>query len=221
VEVAYVMDPDPSTDRLWRLSRPLDRDKDKPWDPEDFYDPKFLEENGAVISAGILYFGLRFWTPDTETWDEPDNVRQVGVARGPEPPEVRWDSTRVYDPDFSMHVGVRRTGQKIEEVLPSAVKIILIVAPDRRRRSGCWLVQEMGAEDTQASLSNPAGFPEAPGLMKVGSEWMRYSAVKSGAFEMDRRGFLDTTAAKHAAKAPVRWGERFATAVYLPCYRED
>jgi type II secretory pathway pseudopilin PulG len=64
---------------------PLDPDRDLAADPERF---SIAATPVTALVTGVLYFGVRFWTPDTTDWDAAPGNKDKGG------PEEIWDSTR-------------------------------------------------------------------------------------------------------------------------------
>ncbi len=70
-EIAYVMDADPKSGRLWRGIRTFDRrNRESILNADEIGNTasNFFRQNFRAVDTGILWISFRFWTPYTNTW---------------------------------------------------------------------------------------------------------------------------------------------------------
>jgi hypothetical protein len=135
-------------------------------------------------------------------------------------PEDRWDSTRRADPDFYFH-RAQTDLQTPDFVYPEIVQVTVTVESMPPDLHGIRLLDMADERASGLRLSHARNLPEAPGAVKIGSEWIEYGQ-KSGSDLMNlRRGARGTKAQSHSGGAPVHYGETFTTEVRIAAYRES
>ena len=218
-EVAYVMDPDPEKNILWRAVRPFDRDTG----------PTLLRTTGyerqlpalfRPLEKGVLQVRYRFWTQYTTTWDERQPIRQTGPgSKAGSGPETRWDSTRHRDKSFHFH---RKDFERSNPdfVYPEIVRITAVLESTVSAVEGIRLAEEAGPVATSLRLSGTRGLPDPPARVKIGAEWIEYGGMTLTELTNLKRGLFGTSKMGHGPGAVVHFGEEFSTEVRIAAYRE-
>ncbi|MEK7467497.1 MAG: prepilin-type N-terminal cleavage/methylation domain-containing protein [Planctomycetota bacterium] len=212
-EVVYCFDPDGNSGKLYRGRFDFNADYGMKMPLEPFERTDWIAQNVQLLSDGVIYLGLRFWSQKTMTWN----------PTGGEPgPELRWDSTRCRDTEFSMKRAAMVANDPLDDILPHRVEITLTL--ERPLGSG-QAVSKLNADIDKNSGTLSAdllrGFPEGPGFVKIEDEWMSYETKSSGALTGVKRGLRGTTRATHKSGARLRWGETFTTVVGVPAFKDD
>lgn len=222
-EVAYVLDPDPASNVLYRGIRGFDREKSESLLNGIKYSSTSDElwKKFKPVENGILYVGFRFWTQFTTTWDDSQPIREVakGRAKQSSGPERRWDSSRREDRNF--HFYRRSTDFKDPDfVYPQIVQVAVTVESGSPDLHGIRLGDSVDERSTFLPLTHTRGMPDAPGLVKVEGEWIEYGEKTSSTLGSLKRGVRNTKAAAHKSGTPAHFGETFTTEVRIPVYRE-
>ncbi len=223
-EVAYVLDPDPEKNILYRGIRGFDRRRTgtllNPVEYSSVTDPLFTG-SFTPVEYGILYVGYKFWTQFTTTWDERVPVRSTVKGRSKQEcgPEKRWDSTRKDDRNFYFYR--KSTDLKDPDfVYPQIIQVTVTVESGSPDLHGVKLGDAADERTTYLHLTHTRGMPDAPGLLKIDGEWIEYGEKSGSDLGQLKRGVRHTKPAAHAANAPVHFGETFTTEVRVPVYRE-
>ncbi|HEV3029965.1 MAG TPA: prepilin-type N-terminal cleavage/methylation domain-containing protein [Planctomycetota bacterium] len=223
-EVAYVLDPDPSKNILYRGIRGFDRQKSgsllNPIEYSSRSDPVFTS-NFTPVEYGILYVGYKFWTQFTTTWDETVEIRETvkGRAKQSSGPEKHWDSTRRDDRNF--HFYRKRNDLKDPDfVYPEIIQVVVTVESGSPDLHGVKLGDPFDEKSTYIHLTHTRGLPDAPGMVKIDGEWIEYGEKTSNDLSQLRRGMRHTKSAAHPVGTPVHFGETFTTDVRIPVFRE-
>jgi len=223
-EIAYVLDPDPEKNILYRGVRGFDRRKSGTlMNPVEYSSATDALFTGSFtpVEYGILHVGYRFWTQFTTTWDDSVPVREVakGRAKQSSGPEKHWDSTRREDRNFYFY----RKSNDLKDpdfVYPEIVQVSVTVESGSPDLHGMKLGDPVDERSTYLHLTHTRGLPDAPGLIKVGGEWIEYGEKSGSDLSTLRRGQRNTKAAAHPVGTPVHFGETFVTEVRIPAYRE-
>ncbi|MBI3096706.1 MAG: prepilin-type N-terminal cleavage/methylation domain-containing protein [Planctomycetes bacterium] len=178
---------------------------------------KFLEGTSSKLAAGILHFGLRFWTPTTTTWEA-----SVRPRRNPRPgescgSETRWDSSTRFDRQFYAFDTRARDSDPVTAMVPSLVRLEIVVEPESRRRRGTKIPDDLDTAQKEIRVDSTRDFPEPPNWFKIDDEWFHYTSRTSTSFTVDQRGARGSAPQRHKANARVRYGETFVTVVQIPC----
>ncbi|KAF0242113.1 MAG: hypothetical protein FD180_4096 [Planctomycetota bacterium] len=212
-EVVYCFDPDGASGKLYRGRFDFNADYGMKMPLEPFERTDWIAQNVQLLSDGVIYLGLRFWSQKTATWNP------SGSEQGPEP---RWDSTRCRDAEFSMKRSGMVANDPLDDILPHRVEITVTL--ERPLGSG-QAVSRLNADiDKNAGLLSAdllPGFPQGPGFVKVDDEWMSYESRSGGALTGVKRGIRATTRTGHKSGARIRWGESFTTVVGVPAFKDD
>ncbi len=225
-EVAYVMDPDPSKNILWRGVRGYDRrstgtllrvaEYDQPSDP-------LFTSCFRPVETGVLHLEFRFWTQYTSTWDTDMKVQRVAAnSKQAVGPETRWDSMR-QDRSFYFY---KKSNTPIADasnpdfVYPEIVQIVAVIESSTPDQHGIRLSTGCDDRATTIVLTHTDGLPDAPGMVKVEGEWLEYGGKTYTDLTGVKRGARGTAAQAHPAMAPVHHGLTFTTDVRVASYRE-
>jgi hypothetical protein len=223
-EVAYVMDPDPNKNILYRGVRGFDRRKSgtllNPIEYSSATDTLFTSAF-TPVEFGVLHVGFKFWTQFTTTWDDSVPIREVakGRAKQSSGPEKRWDSTRKDDRSFHFY----RKSNDLRDpdfVYPEIIQVSVTIEAGSPDLHGVKLGDPCDERSTFLHLTHTRGLPDAPGMIKVEGEWIEYGEKSGSDLGTLRRGQRNTKAVMHPVGAPVHFGETFVTEVRIPTYRE-
>jgi hypothetical protein len=222
-EIAYVMHPDPERNELWRGVRRFTRSKTgtllNPPDYQNETDALF-SQCFSLVETGVLYVGYRFWTQFTTTWDDSVRIQKLGpTSRQASGPETLWDSTRMKDNKFFFY----RKQFDINNpdfVFPEIVQVVAVIETSTPDQHGVKVSEGADEKSTFLRLSTTRGLAEAPGMVKIGTEWIEYGGKTDQDLTNLKRGARGTSPATHVAGTGVRFGETFTTEVRLPVFRE-
>ncbi|MDQ7780679.1 MAG: hypothetical protein RDV41_13375 [Planctomycetota bacterium] len=223
VYVLYILDPDPTSTRIYRGVFPLVDGTASFQSAEMIMQSRdFVRKECVGLVDRMLHFEVRFWTQHTDTWDTtyPPKVRKNKEEKiGP---ELRWDSTRRIDSSFVLYEsdpGLPRSGTR--QVVPDMVQILLVLGVETKGRTVVLLADDVDATTKRMPVDTMRGFPPAPGFARVDNEWMLFSSVASGTLEIKERGARGTVKAKHKRATPVLFGTEFRLVVRIPECRES
>lgn len=223
-EVAYVLDPDPAKNILYRGVRGFERRRTgtllNPIEYSSATDSLFTG-SFTPIEFGVLHVGYKFWTQFTTTWDDTVPIREVakGRAKQSSGPEKRWDSTRRDDRNF--HFYRSRTDYRDPDfVYPEIVQVSVTIESSSPDLHGMKLGDPLDERSTYIHLTHTRNLPDAPGMIKVDGEWIEYGDKNSSDLSQLKRGARNTKAAPHGVGSPVHFGETFVTEVRIPAWRE-
>jgi hypothetical protein len=221
-EVAYVMDPDPAKHILWRGARAFDRIPQS-----SLVAPGALDKSGRVTQSpqfrvfdtGILHVGYKFWTQFTNTWSDALIRKGAPTATSPSGAETRWDSSRRYDRDFYFR-RQRFDPETPDYVYPEIVQVTVIVEATTTGAQGLRVAEACDPSTATIRLNDTRGLPDAPGVVKIGTEWIEYGDMSLTELLKCRRGRMGSKAQPHAAQDVVHFGRTFTLDVRIPAYRE-
>jgi hypothetical protein len=229
-EVAYVMDSDPASNKLFRGIR-------APAGGEHTF---FLDSNLLPATANsrliefadcVLYLGFLFWTQYTDTWDARYWPMAEPGQRDRSGPAFWWDSTRSRVPPFQLEKGEFTThlsGSSLldprDDIFPRAVQVTLVVA-EERTAAATVLADDITENATRIPVADSGPFASCEyKYVKIDAEWIRFSEVGRGALTLEderARGARWTIPAPHRRGAAVQAGRTFAVTLHLPGVRED
>lgn len=217
-EVSYHADPDPRRNALWRGLRPFNRSVASSLltpSTTQLGDPKIFQQ----VDPGVLYVGYRFWTQYTTTWDDRVRVQKLGPASSQASgPEIRWDSQRKGDKQFTFNKKYDVTNPDF--VYPEIVQITIVLESTASLEYGIRLAEACDGSATTLRLTDTGGLPDAPGMVKIGAEWVEYRDKGLTELTGVRRGMRGTAQEAHAVKDVVHFGESFTTDVRIAAFRE-
>lgn len=219
--VLYTLHPDPNKNRLCRGVFPLTDAPSFPGPEAVVQSKKLVEENCFTVAEGVLYFGVRFWTEHTNTWDTafPPRVRknqteQIG-------PELRWDSSRRRDKDFILfEPNPPPMGDTPLCVLPEMILVELTLRAAARRKAESVLTADVDINSRKIEVDTTRGFPAPPNYVKIGNEWIMYSKIAGNTLEVKARGARGTKTQTHKKGTAVLHGNNFNIIIRLAPYRE-
>lgn len=221
-EVAYVLDPEPEKAVLYRGTRGFDRRLTgtllRAVEYERSSDTLF-QTCFTPVETGVLYVGYDFWTQFTTTWDDAPLQKAAANSKQKVGAETRWDSTRREDDKFYFH---RRRFDRTNPdfVYPEIIRVTVTIEHLTPDQHGIKLLEAVDERSASIRLTHTRSLPDAPGLIKVGGEWIEYGGKGDTEIFKVRRGRRFTTPSAHAAQAAVRFGETFTTEVKPAAYRE-
>ncbi len=209
-EVAYLLDPRPESELLWRgVKSPIggpgtlfEDDNLYNWQPTK-EDPLPLHRS-RPFTDGVLYIEYNFWGADTETW-------AVGDESGS--PATSWDSTRGISPPNAATRHEHR-----DDVFPSRVQIVVTLRPSHRVRLA-RLTRVLDASATEISVDTTENYPDgAFQYIRIGTEWIRYERKEGRSFLLGEkgRGARGTVPRTHEAGSEVLYGYTFSRVARIP-----
>lgn len=220
-EVAYSLDPRPGAAVLWRGVRSPIGGRSTLFDDANLYrraeDGSLSLERARPLAAGVLYLGYKFWSQDTETWDEMDEEKG---------PWLEWNSTRGPLDGIESPFGVwsDRPGSRHEwrdDIFPQSIEVTLALEPARVVALG-RLTAPIGPTDTTIPMSRTDLYPDgAHPFVRIGGEWMRFGGKKDRELSEVQRGLRGTKATEHARGETVIYGATFSRVIRIPSARRS
>lgn len=220
-EVAYLMDPDPKVEILWRGVRSPIAGPGSLFDDANIYEeskegvPPHLQPVMRPLADGVLYFQLDFWGPGTRHWRTP------GAHALPQSALDWWDSTRgILDPPGGTQEGVGYVAgsrnDPRDDVFPRRVQAILVLRPARATRLA-QLSSDLKSDATQIPVDTTEHYPDDSfRYIRIDNEWIHYESKTAKMFLNVERGVRGTKAAAHSARTPVVYGTTFCRVIRLP-----
>ncbi len=174
-----------------------------------------------VLADGLLYFGIRFWSQDTTSWEE--DPSQGGA-------QVWWDSTRgggtleAPGGGFGLDLGPWSLKVPWDDVFPSAL-LVEMVLEEPPGEAECALTRESLPAASKGPLW--VDYPERlgpgaaeGGMVKIDGEWIRFRRLRGEALLGLTRGVRGTQAADHPAGRKIHVGWTVRRVVHLTQPRE-
>ncbi|MCA8962407.1 MAG: prepilin-type N-terminal cleavage/methylation domain-containing protein [Planctomycetes bacterium] len=216
-EVAYLMDPDPTSEMLWRGIKSPIGGPTTLFDSINLYE--FDDEGRPVrparcrpLASGVLFISFQFWGQETREWATDSDTGS----------QLWWDSTRGFlDPDgndkgAAAYYDPNSLDEWRDDVFPSRVQVILVLRPARTVRLA-RLRGDLGPGDTEIAVDRASNYPDgAFQFIRIDDEWISYESLHERGFEGCRRGVRSTLAAQHAAGTPVIYGTTFSRVIRIP-----
>ncbi|MHC4597582.1 MAG: PulJ/GspJ family protein [Planctomycetota bacterium] len=234
MEVAYVMDPDPASNILYRGVRSPVGGNGSLFRNENLDTRSKVLDRCTPVSDGVLYLGFHFWTQYTTTWKLEPISESLGTACGP---ERIWDSTRGILPHpkkrgmkgktnvFWLAVGPESADDPVDDVFPRQVQIHLCVAAGGGAPNA-KLTTNLDRKDRVIQVDSAAGFPteDDPDLsryVRIGTEWIYFQSRTSHTFEArsQTRGARGTKATSHEEGDEVWGGRTFVLTLNIPAHQ--
>ncbi len=229
-ELAYVMDSDPASTKLFRgLRAPIGG-------AGTFFVDSNLTPGGASSSLiefaeGVLYLGFHFRTQYTNTWDLRHLPIIMPAADEKSGPALWWDSTRSRTPpfkpedrEFTTFLSGSSLLDPSDDIFPRAVQVVLVVA-EGETGAISKLSSDIDEESTRIPVEDYRVFAASEyKYVKIGGEWIRYAEAKRGALVLRDeygRGARWSIPAAHRRGALVQAGRTFSLILRLPGGRED
>lgn len=168
---------------------------------------KHIVANTEVLATGLLHLSFRLASQYTENWiDGPK-------ARGP---EQVWDSARAgwlvdgeLDTEkFSMDLGDISRNDSTDDVYPHYIEVTVVAARSARDRPDALLAEQISRSDKRIRLINTDRMPNNihDRFLKIGSEWIQYSAIQGRTLTGVKRGVRGTVPKDHDRRTGVRAG---------------
>ena len=187
-----------------------------------------LMDVARPVTDGVLFLGLAFWGPTTNTWDplekallRPEKGRKSG-------PVFFWDSTRALldqpgDPDeFVFRRRLTSLNEPSDDIFPEMVEITLVLRDDDSPL-GLRLGERLDEKGTRFKLSRRLSLSEDPRhrFLLVEDEWIAVEKVgdRTVTVASGGRGVRDTEPRKHAQGSRVELGMTFHRVVEIPGHR--
>jgi type II secretory pathway pseudopilin PulG len=251
MEIFYGRDPRSDRATLWRGVRaPLggsgsffdddnvessladDDDRKKGDDDSKKNDDSFDEfEEGGPFAAitrpltdGVLYLGLNFWGPTTNTWDESEIPRARVTRDSASGPLLHWDSTRALldypgeNGEFTFKAREGSLTDTGDDIFPERVEVTIVLRDDDHE--SLFLVSSINQSAKTFTISRDVSVPddESDRFILVDDEWIAVDVVDGRTIMIarDGRGMRDSDATSHKAGARVDIGATFRRVIDLP-----
>lgn len=224
-EVLYIALPDdplnPGLLTLYRGTRA------PPGGPGTLFDVKTPAQIKAVaqpLLKGVLFFGVSFWTPLSTEWTTTDG------KSGGESPVSTWDSTRGVlrkgrnpaQNEFPFARGEKSLEDPRDDISPRSLRVTFVFKRTGRESVEGQLMRALDESGTKATVDNTAFVAGAPlDFLKIGTEWMSFSARTDDVFSISSRGARGTIPASHERGDMVHCGASVIRTIMIPSYRED
>lgn len=236
MEVAYVMDPDPKSNVLYRMVRSPVGGETSLFVDKNIESAEAIRKRGTPVSSGVLFLGYHFWTQYTTTWKlETALSDNLGSECGP---EIFWDSSRGVlphpkSPDgkkaastFWMAAGAASRDDPSDDVFPRQIRVFVSIAAGGSSPYAV-LEQDLTKRDKDVRVDRADGFPtgDDPELfryLRVGTEWIHFKDRTAFAFDVSAggRGARGTRPQDHPEGTEVWGGRTFTETVEVPSYRD-
>ncbi|MCE9634157.1 MAG: prepilin-type N-terminal cleavage/methylation domain-containing protein [Planctomycetes bacterium] len=194
-------------------------------------DLKDVQAVARPVLAGILYFGVDFWSRRTETWD--------ATIVPPKGPLQVWDSTRGIIPKgkgidgfwFAKPNVVNETPTLLDsgdDTFPRRMRVTLVAEEAGQTARTGLLMSELSADAAVIDVSDVRFIPATDTtqrFVKIGPEWIEFGGVEGNRITGCKRGVRGTTAVAHEYGSRVHYGRtvvrEIAIATYRDAYRDE
>ncbi|MBI4601675.1 MAG: prepilin-type N-terminal cleavage/methylation domain-containing protein [Planctomycetes bacterium] len=199
--------------------------------PEPRPEDVFLSRVAAPIAEGVLFLGLSFWTPATNTWAPvpPKQSPRPGEPSGPSP---WWDSTRALletqgaagDLVWKPRPGSLEDPR--DDLFPERVEVTLVLAAGGGGGAlGLRFAEDVAEGAKTLPLTAELELPEDPleRFVLVDDEWIEVDAAEGRTLSVKQggRGARLTRPARHDRGAPVELGTTFRRTIEMPGFRSE
>ncbi len=198
--------------------------------PDSFFALAQRDESGLSraplepLAENVLLFSIGLIDDSVE-----DLAAPIGEQRGP---LWQWDSTRGVLPAGDGFTGFRHArgnsslGDADDDVFPTAIKFVVVVAPPPGEVPEAELAGDLPASAgvIRVDVRNGRYLRQlgAQGrLLKIGQEWVQCAESDGSSLMITQRGMLGTLPSVHAEGSRILAGQRFERVVPLPCGRGD
>ncbi len=186
------------------------------------------------FAQGVIYIEFRFWSQYSRGWKLKHRAT-VDMSRAESGPLLVWDSTRSLKlkdgrsrkkREFTTYVGASSLNDSRDDVIPSKVRVLLVLAQEPVAGSSTFLLADVGAEDTEIRVQEPQRLQwseEDGGYLYIGGEWIHYDSVSGDTVNVSQggRGNRWTVPKAHDMSELVHVGKSFVAIVDVPGFRED
>ncbi len=176
-----------------------------------------------AFATRVVYFELLYATPYTTTWST--DVRPLKTD-GRSGPIDYWDSTRSLKPAkldpkvFTTFADKSSRSDVHDDVLPSRVKVTLVVREGDAAESSTNLIRDLKTTDQEIVVSEPDRVSKQ-GFVLIDREWIEIDDITGARLHVKARGARRTKPAEHGQGAEVVIGRTFETVIPLAAGRED
>ncbi|MFN0008161.1 MAG: type II secretion system protein J [Planctomycetota bacterium] len=188
-----------------------------------------IQNVGAPLLSGVLYFGVEFQGRKSVSWDA-----KLAPPSGPLPV---WDSTRGIMRPGGKKAGVldgfyfgkaqttesSSAADPTDDTFPRRLRVTLVVEEVSDNKSVGALQSDLSDSAGTIELVDAAFVPNidtAERHVKIGDEWIRFEAVDGYRLTGCVRGVRGTTRAAHSVGAPVHHGRTVVREFAVPTYRD-
>jgi prepilin-type N-terminal cleavage/methylation domain-containing protein len=235
-EVAYFLRPGPATTELMRAERSPIGGNESLFTAGMVDTPEQAAAKALPVAEGVLLCRFHFWSQYTSTWDSDSPPgTSLGDSGGP---TQYWDSTRgILQPPasrrskrppngwFELGLGPESLTDPIDDIWPIQVRCELILSSFGVTEAVTFLAADLGTRERDIEADGTDNFPaEAPRgverlVMRVGDEWMEYTAVYGGGFKLGKRGLFGSRRMAHPKGTEIHAGLYFVRSYEIPAAR--
>lgn len=189
------------------------------------------------FATNVIHLELRFWTQYTRTWGTAYPALREAHDDERSGPLTYWDSTRAliavpkppapvpayFKREFHTFLSRSSLYDARDDILPSAVRITLVLREADAANTHTFLTAKVSARDDELSVQDPGRLPPGPSFVYIGGEWIRYDEVRGSTVVVSKngRGARGTLPAEHDGSQPVVVGRSFTAIFDVPACRED
>jgi len=193
------------------------------------------ESRMRPVIPAVLHLSFRFYTRHTSEAGarllQSDRLlEEIPPMRGGGGLSPTWDSTRGLLPvgqkadQFFLARGPDSLLDPIDDVFPRRVRVTLVLDRVGNDAATGELARAIGPQDSTIAVDDtrfaPGGDP-AERFIKIGDEWIQWSARDARGFVAERRGARGTRPQSHPAGTTVRAGATLVREYDIPSFRED
>jgi prepilin-type N-terminal cleavage/methylation domain-containing protein len=182
----------------------------------------------------VIHLEFRFWSQYSRGWKTTHRTT-VDTSRAESGPLLVWDSTRSLKlkdgrarkkKEFTTYVRAGSFDDSRDDVIPSKVRVLLVLAQEPIAGSSTFLLAEVGETDTEIRVQEPhrlSWTEDDGGYLYIGGEWIHYDSVSGDTVNVSPggRGNRWTVPKAHDTSELVHVGKSFVAIVDVPGFRED
>lgn len=178
------------------------------------------------VMGGVLHLEFRYCGQDSVSFDTQSAPGGKEGGAG-----YVWDSTRGLHPiealdgpnSFVLARGPGSLDDPADDVFPSLVQATVVIAAGGRREPLARLRLALKSVDRRIFVDAVRPFEDwrfGEQLVRIGSEWIRFSRVESGELIVAERGVRNTIPSDHKRGTPVFAGRTFSALIAVPAQKE-
>jgi prepilin-type N-terminal cleavage/methylation domain-containing protein len=237
-EVAYFLRPGPGSTELMRAERSPIGGPESLFASGQIDTAEQAEPKALPVADGVLLCRFMFWSQYTTTWDtDTPPGTELGDSGGP---TVFWDSTRGIlsrPPNrrskrpavgwFELGLDPTSLTDPIDDIWPIQARCELILSSFGVTEAVTFLAADLSSKerDRDVEADGTDNFPSEPPagvemlVLRIGDEWMQYTAVYGGGFKLGKRGLFGSVRRAHPKGTEVRAGLYFVRSYEIPAAR--
>lgn len=182
----------------------------------------------------VIHLEFRFWSQYSRGWNT-QHRSTTDTSKAESGPLLVWDSTRSLKlkdgrspkkREFTTYVGAGSVNDSRDDVIPSKVRVLLVLAQEPIAGSSTFLLAEVGEKDTEIRVQEPHRLQwteDDGGYLYLGGEWIHFDSVSGDTVNVSPggRGNRWTVPKAHEMSELVHVGKSFVAIVDVPGFRED